>query len=228
MNTIAERLARVRREIDTSARSCGRDPEKIRLLAVSKTFPPEIVEEAAAAGQTWFGENRVQEAFAKIPKVRSRGLHWHLIGHLQSNKARRAVELFEGIETLDRPGIVRKLGSLAEELDKTLEVLVQVNVGEESQKSGVDPHSAESLVELVDQFPRLQLRGLMTIPPYFADAEKCRPYFRQLRKVFDQINLGRSEPLTELSMGMSHDFRVAIQEGATLVRVGTAVFGARG
>jgi pyridoxal phosphate enzyme (YggS family) len=187
-----------------------------------------VIEEAVEAGQLRFGENRIQEAIDKIPQLPNPALQWHLIGHLQSNKARRAVELFDMIETLDRPKIVRRVGALAEDLGKDLEVLIQVNVGAEVQKSGINPKELPTIVDLVESFPRLKLRGLMAIPPYASDPEASRPYFRELRRLVEQLNKNRSAPLPELSMGMSHDFQIAIEEGATLVRVGTAIFGRRG
>ena len=227
MNSIAERLAEVLKRIETSALGSGRDPGSIRLLAVSKTFPAPIVEVAIQAGQLRFGENRIQEAIDKIPRIVNPQVRWHFIGHLQSNKARWAVELFDVIETLDSPKIVRRIGSLSRSLDKDLEVLIQVNVGEEPQKTGISPDELPMILTLAESFPRLKVKGLMAIPPYTPDPEAGRPYFRELNRLLGKLNKSRSEPLTELSMGMSHDFHVAIEEGATLVRVGTAIFGSR-
>lgn len=227
MSEIASRLRQVLNSISSHASSCGRNPEDIRLLAVSKTFAPEAVDEAAAAGQLLFGENRVQEALQKIPLVQAKSLRWHLIGHLQSNKVRKAVELFDVIQTLDSPKIVEKVGQVAEEFQKDLPVYLEVNLAGESQKSGVVPEKLEELVELADRFPRLQLVGLMAIPPFLEDPEDARPYFRALRTLQEGLNRHRDKPLKEMSMGMSHDHLVAIEEGATLVRLGTAIFGSR-
>ncbi|MDA2933309.1 YggS family pyridoxal phosphate-dependent enzyme [Acidobacteria bacterium AH-259-D05] len=218
---------RLQEEIISTALHCGRNPQEIRLLAVSKTFPADAVERAYAAGQTEFGENRVQEAQQKIPQVKETGLTWHLIGPLQSNKVRRAVELFHVIQTLDRPKIVRKLDQCAQELGKTLTVLVEVKIGAEPQKHGVLPEEIPGMVELVDSMPGLCLEGLMTVPPYHEEAEASRPYFTKMADLLSEINRHRHSPLKELSMGMSHDYRVAIEEGATLLRVGTAMFGPR-
>ena len=196
-------------------------------MAVSKTFSAEAVDEAAGAGHTLFGENRLQEAGQKIPQVKQAGLCWHLIGPLQSNKARRAVEIFDVIQTLDRPKIARKVNQYAQEMDKTLPVFIQVNIGEESQKHGLAPEEVPGMVELVDSLSALQLEGLMTVPPYHEEGEGSRPYFRGMREILDDINGHREQPMKELSMGMSHDYRIAIEEGATLLRVGTAIFGGR-
>ncbi len=224
---IASNLKRLEEEIQSVAHDCGRDPRKIRLMAVSKLFSTAVVEQAAAAGQTLFGENRPQEAWQKIPQVKQSGLCWHLIGPLQSNKARRAVEMFDVIQTLDRPKITRRVNQYARELDKTLRVFIEVNIGEELQKHGVAPEELGGMVELVDSMSALQLEGLMTLPPHHQEAEASRPYFQKLAKMQEEVNRNRQLPLKELSMGMSRDYRVAIEEGATLVRLGTAIFGPR-
>ena len=224
---IASNLMRLREEVESIALECGRNPREIQLLAVSKTFSADAVEEARAAGQTLFGENRVQEAQQKIPQVKRTDLTWHLIGPLQSNKARHAAELFDVIQTLDRPKIVRKLHQCAQELGKVLSVLVEVKIGQEPQKHGVLPEEALSMVELIDSMSGLQLEGLMTVPPYHEESEASRPYFRKMADLLDGVNRHRRPPLKELSMGMSHDYRIAIEEGATLLRVGTAIFGPR-
>lgn len=174
-----------------------------------------------------FGENRVQEARLKIPVVVSEEIEWHLIGNLQLNKVRRAVELFDVIQTLDREEVVLKVSRCAEELGKKMAVYVQVNVGGEVQKHGVAPASVGELVDLVDQQPTLELLGLMTIPPYEENPEDSRPYFRKLCALLEEVNRGRDKPFSGLSMGMSHDYSIAIQEGATLLRIGTAIFGPR-
>ncbi len=181
------------------------------------------------AGQDIFGENYLQEAAGKIGAIGNRA-RWHFIGHLQSNKARLAAELFDVIETVDRFKIARLLNEHCQILDRSLDILVQVNVGEEPQKSGVLPDEAERLLEQLQQFPRLRVMGLMTMPPYFDAPETVRPFFRKLRVLserFRERNLLGRHGSVELSMGMSGDFEVAIEEGATLVRVGTALFGSR-
>jgi pyridoxal phosphate enzyme (YggS family) len=211
----------------------GRADGSVSLCAVSKTFPPEAVVEAAAAGVTTVGENRVQEASDKRPAVEAMGatgLRWHLIGHLQSNKVRRAVEIFDVIETLDSVELVDRVDRIAGELGRTIDVLVQVDLGHEPTKSGADESDVPAIVERTARAENLRLRGLMTVPPLLDDLELVRPYFRRLRELRDRLNaeLTLDRPLVDLSMGMSHDFEVAIEEGATIVRVGSAIFGARG
>ena len=227
MVDIASNLERLSAQIESIARGCGRDPSEIRLLAVSKTFSADCVKQAHQWGQTLFGENRVKEAEEKIPSVDLPELEWHLIGPLQSNKARRAAQLFDVIHTLDRPKIVRKLNSCAEEMGKIVRVLVEVKLGTEAQKPGIPPQEVLDMVEQVDSMPGLQLQGLMAIPPYQEEAEDTRPYFRQMADLLTEINGRRQQPLNELSMGMSHDYRIAIEEGATLLRIGTSIFGRR-
>ena len=224
---IAANLESIREQIRETAERAGRDPASVQLVAVSKTLPPEVVRQAAAAGQLSFGENRVQEAQEKIPALTDAGLEWRLIGHLQSNKARRAVELFNVIETIDSPRLATTIDRIAGEMGKRMPILLEVNVGEETQKAGVEPAELGPLVDFARRLPNLELRGLMAIPPYEDDPERSRPYFRRLARLLQEINRSLDTPLTDLSMGMSHDFRVAIQEGATLVRIGTAIFGAR-
>ena len=220
-------LARIRREIEAAARRSARDPSSIRVLAVSKTFPAERVVEAAELGQALFGENRVQEAESKIPAVRRPGLEWHLIGHLQSNKVRQAARIFDVIQTVDSQKLAHRLDRICEEQNRKLKVLIQVNIGEEEQKSGIDIGDVEELVRIVTPLEHLELRGFMAIPPLFGDPELSRPYFRRLAALRAQIEarLGLSFP--ELSMGMSSDFSVAVEEGATIVRIGTGIFGER-
>jgi PLP dependent protein len=230
VSTVAENLELVRGRIADAAERCGRSPGDIDLVAVSKTVAPEFIATAIAAGQTVFGENRVQEAEAKIPLLADRpGAEWHLIGHLQSNKARKAVELFKVIHSVDSEKLARRLSEAAAALGRTVSVLVQVDLGEEETKFGAPRCDAMRLVEALGSMPGLRLDGLMTIPPYFEDPERARPYFRELREILERLEsvhpgiFGRRH----LSMGMSHDFEVAIEEGATLVRVGTAIFGER-
>lgn len=229
MGRVAENLAGVRARIVTAAKRAGRDPETVQLVAVSKHQPVEAIREAMVAGQLVFGENYLQEAEGKIGQLGT-GAAWHCIGHVQSNKARLAAELFQCVETVDRLKLAAGLDRRLAELGRRMDVLVQVNVGGEAQKSGVPPAEAASLCEALRQFPTLRLRGLMTMPPWQEDPEASRPYFRQLRLLAEELAaaglLGMHGPVA-LSMGMSADFEVAIAEGATLVRVGTALFGER-
>ncbi len=224
---IAFNLQLLHRKIDSVASACGRDPQEVQLLVVSKTFPPEAVEQACRAGQKLLGENRVQEAEQKIPAIKVPGLKWHLIGHLQANKAHRAVQIFDVIESLDSQKIARRVNRIAQELGKKMSVLLQVNIGEEPQKDGVIPRDVPRMVHLIDSMDNLKLLGLMTIPPYHEDAERTRLYFREMVELLDELNRRRKISLTELSMGMSHDYQIAIEEGATLLRIGTAIFGSR-
>ena len=230
MGSVAENIETIRARIRAAAERAGRDPHSVRLVAVSKHQPLEAIREAMAAGQLVFGENYLQEAEDKVAAF-GRGVVWHCIGHLQSNKARTAAEVFDCIETIDRLKLARGLESRLSELGKTMPVLVQVNVGGESQKAGVAPEEAGQLCRDLQQFPHLVVQGLMTMPPFVEDPEESRGCFRQLRllgeKLASQGILGRHGML-QLSMGMSGDFEVAIEECATLVRVGTALFGERG
>jgi pyridoxal phosphate enzyme (YggS family) len=225
---LADRLAEVRRRVADAATASGRTPDSITLIAVGKTFPAEVVAEAVSAGAFDLGENRVQEAVAKKPGVA--GARWHLIGPLQRNKARAALEVFDVVHTLDRPEIADRLQYLLAEHwpERRLEVLVEVNVGSEPQKAGALPDEAAELLQHALACDRLSVRGLMAIPPWGREPEESRPYFRALRELRDDLQLQVGAPLPELSMGMSHDFELAIAEGATMVRVGTAIFGPRG
>jgi pyridoxal phosphate enzyme (YggS family) len=230
--SIAENVADVRRRIAAAARRAGRNPEEITLMAVSKTFPQGLIREAYAAGLRVFGENRIQEFAGKAAALRD--LHdaeWHMIGHLQSNKAARAAETFAAIDSLDSLKLAEKLNASAEKLGKKITALIEVNVGGEAAKSGLAPDSGE-LEELLAAAPRLQqleFRGLMTIPPFTEDPQEARPYFQRLRALRDQIDAQRLPAIhmDVLSMGMSHDFEIAIEEGSTCVRLGTAIFGER-
>jgi PLP dependent protein len=230
--SIAENVGEVRQRIVAAARRAGRDPEKIALMAVSKTFPPEQIREAYAGGLRIFGENRVQEFTGKAAALRE--LHeaeWHMIGHLQSNKAAQAAEAFAAIDSLDSLKLAEKLNTSAGKLGKKLSVLIEINVGGESAKSGLsaDSNELEDLLSAAPRLEQLEFRGLMTIPPFTEDGQHARPYFRKLRALRDQI-AARHLPavlMDVLSMGMSHDFEVAIEEGSTCVRVGTAIFGHR-
>jgi PLP dependent protein len=226
--SISSRVSEIRERVADAAVRCGRSPGDVTLCAVSKTFPAEFVERAAEAGIGDVGENKVQEAETKKPSVHA-SLTWHLIGHLQSNKARRAVELFDVIQTIDSVKLAERLDRLAGELGRRLEVYVEVDLAGESTKSGVPADGVSAVVETLDRSANVRLAGLMAVPPYFEDPADVRPYFRRLRELRDRLNdsgkLG--SPLVGLSMGMSHDFEVAVEEGATLVRVGTAIFGSR-
>ena len=227
---LRERLAEVRRRIEGCARRAGRDPAEVKLIAVSKTHPPDALRRAIQAGVSDLGENRVQEADQKISELGRNAACWHLIGHLQANKARRAVALFDLIHTLDSASLAHRLDHLCEEaLREELPVLIQVDLGGEATKSGVSEEELSELVKAVDACRHLRLKGLMTLPPLFDDAELVRPYFRRLRELRDELReraaFGSGEG--ELSMGMSQDYEVAIEEGATFVRIGTAIFGER-
>ena len=229
-NDLAARIEKVRARIRKAAHRCHRSPDEITLVAVSKTHPAEVVRQAIAAGLKDFGENRVQEADAKIPSIGVGAARWHLIGHLQSNKAKRAIELFDVIHSLDSVALARRLDRLCVELNRqALPVLIQVDLGHEASKTGVDEKELAAVVEAVRAAERLRLDGLMTLPPFFAEPEGARPFFRRLRALRDQLQSAGAfgERLGDLSMGMTHDFEIAIEEGATLVRVGTAIFGER-
>lgn len=226
MDGIAENLAAVRSRIAAACARAGRPAESVRLLAVSKTCGPEAVRAAAADGQRIFGENRVQEAAAKIPECPER-LEWHLVGHLQSNKAALAARLFDWVHSVDSAKVLEALDRQAAEAGRTLQVLVQVNVSGERAKSGLPPEEAPAVLALGDRLRNVQVRGLMTIPPLAEDPEKSRPFFRKLRELRDRWAAETGRDLPELSMGMTHDLEVAIEEGATFVRVGTGIFGAR-
>src|SRR5262249_54417557 len=225
---IRDRLARVRERIARAAERVARSAEEITLIAVSKTFDSAIVQQAVTAGAQDLGENRVQEAVSKAPSVTG-NVRWHLIGNLQSNKARKAVDTFDVIHTIDRSDLVSRLDRIASDLGRQPQVLVQIDLAHEPTKSGADEADLPMILEALDEAPHLRFIGLMTLPPFFDSPEQARPYFRRLREIRDQLNKSRRDqkPLTELSMGMSHDFEVAIEEGATMVRVGTAIFGSR-
>ena len=228
---LSQRIQRVRERMDEAARLCQRSGTEIKLVAVSKTHPVAAIQTGINAGLTDFGENRVQEAEQKIPVIGRESARWHLIGHLQSNKARRAVELFDVIHSLDSIALAQRLDRICEEVNReSLPVLIQVDLGHEATKSGVDAGSIRELIAEIHRCSRLQLSGLMTLPPFFDEVERVRPYFCRLRELRDELQAeGAFENRRgELSMGMTHDFEVAIAEGATIVRVGTAIFGERG
>ena len=226
---IRERLARVRDQIARAAERANRKAEDITLIAVSKTFSPPTIQQAVDAGALDLGENRVQEAAGKVSLIKSGNLRWHLIGHLQSNKARQAVSLFDVIHTVDSPELARRLDRFAGEQGRKPVALVQVDLAHEPTKSGADEAELPAIIEALDAASNLDFRGLMTLPPFFDSPEQARSYFRKLQEILESLNRSRAPErrLTELSMGMSHDFHVAIEEGATMVRVGTAIFGSR-
>jgi len=224
------RLSAVRERIETAAKRSNREAEEITLIAISKTHPPETLRAAIACGVSDLGENRVQEAEAKIIELGREAARWHLVGHLQENKARRAIGLFDVIHSLDSVSLARRLDRLCESENRDkLPVLVQVNLGGEESKTGADPSELTALLDEVAACERLSLIGLMTLPPYFENPEDGRRFFSELRELRDQFQAeGRfGTSAGELSMGMSHDFEIAIEEGATMIRVGTAIFGDR-
>lgn len=230
--SIAENIASVRERIARASTRVGRDPESITLMAVSKTFDAGRIKEGYAAGLRVFGENRVQEFAEKADALTEcKSAQWHLIGHLQSNKAKKAAELFAAVDSVDSLRLAEKLNQAADQSGKKMAVLIEIKVGEEDSKSGIPAASPEleNLLRAAPRLEHLQFRGLMTVPPFTEDPEGARPYFRLLRDRRDQI-AARNLPCVRmdvLSMGMSHDFEVAIEEGSTCVRVGTAIFGAR-
>ena len=244
--TIRDNVVEVGKRVVLAARRAGRNPDEIAVMAVSKTFPADAIVEAHAAGLRIFGENRVQEFAEKHERVKALpGADLHLIGHLQSNKAAKAGELFDAVDSVDSLKLAARLDAAAGKLGKTLRVLIEVNVGGEEAKSGVEPDltfvktkdgwiaapnsEMATILLAAPKLPHLAIRGLMTIPPFTEDPQGARPYFRKLRELRDQIaarNLPRVH-MDVLSMGMSHDFEVAIEEGSTCVRVGTAIFGSR-
>jgi len=223
---LSENVSVVQRRIEAACERAGRPRDSVALVAVTKGQPPEIVSEAARLGLNLFGENKVQEAKAKIPLCPSR-LHWHLIGHLQSNKCRDAVELFEFIQSVDSLQLARELDKRAEQAGRSLPVLLEVNAVGEASKFGYRPEQLLADLLGINALKRLVIHGLMTVPPWTPDPEKVRPVFRQLRVLKEQCEQLLGAPLPQLSMGMTGDFEVAIEEGETMVRVGTALFGAR-
>ena len=223
---ITAKVSRVREQMAEAAIRAGRDPAAVRLVAVTKTFPAETVQAAYECGLRDFGENRVQEFCQKLPHLRTPGATFHLIGPLQSNKAQPALA-FDWIQTVDSERLARRLSQAALEAQKIISVLIEVKLAEEADKTGVSESELNRLVSVVTPLAGLDLRGLMAIPPHTEDPERARPYFRRLRELRDQLQESGSANLRELSMGMTHDFRVAIEEGATIVRIGTAIFGPR-
>jgi PLP dependent protein len=230
--SVTHNVDEIRWRIAAAAHHAGRDPNEITLMGVSKTFAAEHIHEAYAAGLRVFGENRVQEFSGKTGSLAElKDAEWHMIGHLQTNKATRAVELFTAIDSVDSLRLAEKLDSSAQQIGKHLGVLIEINVGGEAAKSGTTPESSglEELLRAAPRLGHLEFRGLMTVPPFSDDPQEARPYFRRLRELRDEIsarNLANVN-LEVLSMGMSHDFEVAVEEGSTCVRIGTAIFGER-
>jgi pyridoxal phosphate enzyme (YggS family) len=230
MHGLAANYAEILARIQGSAKRAGRDAAEIKLVAVSKTHPASVINKAIAAGISIFGENKVQEAEDKITELGRNAAEWHLIGHLQSNKARKAVQLFDVIHSLDSVELARRLERICVEENRAeLPVFVQVDLAGEKTKSGISEGEMQELVDFLRKCKRLKFNGLMVVPPFFDDAEATRPFFVRLREIRDRLVEKKvfANNHGELSMGMSHDFEVAIEEGATVVRVGTAIFGER-
>jgi pyridoxal phosphate enzyme (YggS family) len=223
---LAANLETIRQRIRAACERAGRNPDSVTLLAVSKTHPPETIKAAADCGQIFFGENKVQEARAKIPLCPGK-LRWHFIGHLQSNKCRDAVELFEMIQSVDSLSLAQEIDNRAEQAARRMPVLLEVNVAGEASKFGYPPERLLAELKQLNALPRLEMHGLMTVPPWSPEAEESRPHFRRLRELKQRAEQVLGAPLPHLSMGMSGDFEIAIEEGATIVRVGTALFGPR-
>lgn len=224
--SFADNLVGIQQRISAACARAGRDAQSVMLLAVSKTHLAETIAEAVNGGQTFFGENKVQEAKAKIPLSPGRA-RWHFIGHLQSNKARDAVELFEMIQSVDSLSLAREISKRCEQAAKQMSILLEVNAAGESSKFGYKPEQLLAELKELNSLPRLAVQGLMTVPPFATDSEKSRPHFQRLRELKSQCEQVLGASLPHLSMGMSGDFEIAIEEGATIVRVGTALFGAR-
>jgi PLP dependent protein len=226
---LKDRLISVQDRIKTAALDSGRKPEDVQLIAVSKTVPVERLETAIQSGVSVFGENYIQESREKFNALYTHPISWHFIGHLQSNKAKYAVKMFDLIHSVDSLKLARELDKQAGKIDKVQPVLVQVNISEESSKSGVHLDDTVQLVREMSRLTHIAIKGLMTMPPYFNAPDKVRPFFRDLRRLRDHLLTLKIPDVSmkELSMGMTGDFEVAIQEGATLVRIGTAIFGER-
>ncbi len=224
--TIAERIEKIRERIAAACARAKRDPADVHLIAVSKTHPPKSVAEAARAGLMVFGENKVQEARAKIPDCPG-NLSWHLVGHLQRNKVGFAVEMFDLIHSADSLRLLQAIDRAGDELGKQVKVLLEINVSGEGTKFGLKSDEVPEVLRAANELPRVEIRGLMTMPPPFDELGKVRPFFRQLRELRDRWQDETGVPLPELSMGMSHDFEIAIEEGTHWIRVGTAIFGER-
>jgi len=225
MFLIKENLLRVKERIERAARKAGRDAAEVKLVAVSKTIEAARIREAIEAGVSALGENYIQEAQKKIEEI-GRPVSWHFIGHLQSNKAKYAIRLFDVIHSVDSPPLAEELNRRAEQADRMVKVMIEVNLSKEATKFGTGEEMVFSLARRIQTLRHLSLEGLMTMPPYFDSPEKSRPYYSALRELEERM-IKEGIPVKELSMGMSNDFEVAIEEGATFVRVGTAIFGPR-
>ena len=223
---LAENLEQIKTRIAAACQRAGRDPSSVTLMAVTKTHPPETVQAAADLGIVFAGENKVQEAKAKIPQCPGK-LRWHFIGHLQSNKARDAVELFEMIQCVDSLALAQEINKRCEQAGKRMPILLEVNLAGEASKFGYAPERLLAELKDLNALPRLEIHGLMTVPPWKPVAEQVRPFFREARELKERCEERLGAPLPQLSMGMSGDFEVAIEEGATIVRIGTALFGER-
>ena len=228
-DALQDRLARIKERIENAAQACGRPTDAVRLIAVSKTMPAEIVQQAIEAGVSDLGENYIQEAREKIDSLARFPVNWHFIGHLQSNKAKYAVRMFDLIHSVDSLKLAKELDRHARLNDKIQSVLVQVNVAKEESKSGIYVEDTLRLVTEISRLENIAVKGLMTMPPIFNAPEKVRPYFAELRRLRDKIKAEAipNVAMDELSMGMTGDFEAAIAEGATMVRIGTAIFGDR-
>ena len=224
--SLAENLDSIQQRIRAACERVGRNPESVTLLAVTKGQPPDAVNEAGKLGLTFFGENKIQEAKAKIP-LSSGKLRWHFIGHLQTNKCRDAVELFELIQSVDSLYVAQEISKRADQAGKNMPILLEVNLAGEASKFGYRPEILEAELNQLNSLPRIEIHGLMTVPPWTSNAENVRPVFRQFRELKGRCEQILGAPLPHLSMGMSGDFEVAIEEGATIVRIGTALFGPR-
>jgi hypothetical protein len=224
--SLAENLDSIQQRIRAACDRAGRAPETVTLLAVTKGQPPDVVNEAGKLGLAFFGENKIQEAKAKIPLCSGK-LRWHFIGHLQTNKCRDAVELFEMIQSVDSLNVAREISKRADLAGKAMPILLEVNLAGEASKFGYRPEAVEAELTQINGLPRIEIHGLMTVPPWTANAENVRPVFRQLRELKQHCEQILGAPLPHLSMGMTGDFEVAIEEGATIVRIGTALFGQR-
>jgi pyridoxal phosphate enzyme (YggS family) len=226
---IRENLEKIKEKIEKSCLRVGRSPEEVKILAATKTRTPDEIREAYEAGIRLFGENRVQEAREKIPELKDlKDAEWHMIGHLQTNKVKYAVELFNWIETIDRRELVDEIVKKLEKKGlERIKGLIEVKLSPEESKHGCPPEKVEELLSYALEFPQIEILGFMTVPPYLENLEEVRPYFRELREIRDKMEEVFDRKFPELSMGMSHDFTVAVEEGATIVRIGTALFGER-
>ena len=228
MSLLEENIANIKSRIKFAAERAGRNPKNIDIVAVTKTITPEIIQKAVDSGLVLLGENRVQEARDKKELVNG-NVQWHLIGHLQRNKVKMALDLFSMIQSVDSLPLAEEIQKRAEQIQQTIDVLVQVNIGREKTKYGIDPDNTKSFIEKIALFPNLRVRGLMAIAPFKQNPEEVRPYFRQLREIFENIKQTHIDNVNMeyLSMGMSNDFEVAVEEGANMLRIGTGIFGAR-